>query len=37
MSYNVATVRLSEKIGRDLTIKMAYRLGLMRNLTTNLV
>tara|TARA_B100000214_G_scaffold212254_1_gene154217 strand:- start:897 stop:2738 length:1842 start_codon:yes stop_codon:yes gene_type:complete len=28
MSYNVATVRLSEKIGRDLTIKMAYRLGI---------
>lgn len=28
MSYNVATVRLSEKIGRDLTIKMAHRLGI---------
>ena len=28
MSYNVATVRLSEKIGRDLTIKMARRLGI---------
>ncbi len=28
MSYNVATVRLSEKIGRDLIIKMAYRLGI---------
>ena len=28
MSYNVATVRLSERIGRDLTIKMAYRLGI---------
>ena len=28
MSYNLATVRLSEKIGRDLTIKMAYRLGI---------
>ena len=28
MSYNVATVRLSETIGRDLTIKMAHRLGI---------
>ena len=32
MSYNVATVRLSEKIGRDLTIKMAYRLGIKAKL-----
>ena len=32
MSYNVATVRLSETIGRSLTIKTANRLGIISKL-----